>query len=43
MILGQYVVKVIIALLDTPVVYLGVMAVKGKVKLQFTKRFWVHQ
>ncbi len=43
MVLGQYVVKVIIALLDTPVVYLGVMAVKGEVKLRFVKRFWGHQ
>lgn len=34
MILGQYIVKVIIALLDTPIVYLGVMAVRGEISLQ---------
>lgn len=32
LILGQYIVKVLIALLDTPVVYLGVLAIKGKLK-----------
>ncbi len=35
MILGQYVVKVLIALLDTPVVYIGVMAIRGEVGVQF--------
>jgi len=38
MILGQYIVKVIIALLDTPVVYLGVMIVRGEISLQLILR-----
>ena len=37
MILGQYIIKVIIALLDTPFVYLGVMTIKGEIKIQFMK------
>ena len=37
MILGQYIVKVIIALLDTPFVYLGVMTIKGEIKIPFIR------
>ncbi len=37
LIAGQYVVKVLIALLDTPIVYLGVMAIRGELKTQLTQ------
>lgn len=37
MILGQYIVKVVIAVLDTPLVYLGVIAIRGEVKISVIK------